>query len=401
MASVPKWFVCPTLPPSIESQKQIWLILKIFIGGIIPMTSSQGCKKCILPAEYPGISIDDTGVCNYCRNWEEKWHQINYEKQFTLLKEIFDSYREKSKPYDCLLGLSGGKDSCYAAYVLKENNMNPLACTFDNGFMTEQALNNIRNTVKLLSIDHVFIQNNSDYLNNYYKHFVRTTGEFCSVCNVGIRAALYRTAKSNGINLIVSGSSPRTEANSPKEYFSCSSGYFHNVTKDAFSKKEVGNYLYITQLQRAISHLRHSPFYLQLPNYVPWEEEDFIPLLEEKLNWNGNLGEQHNDCQMSDAKEYLKMKQFGVIELTAKLSCLIRDKQISREKALSLSQKHMDHLIKNEAAIREQIKKQFDLSEDDLERITHSTHVKYLSKGDDALSKVKNIYEKFKYRKSE
>ena len=141
--------------------------------------SKQECNKCILPVEYPGISFDRMGICNYCHKWDTKWQQLDFSYQLTLLENILNNYRGRSKPYDCLIGVSGGKDSCYAAYVLKKQNMNPLACTFDNGFMTERALNNIKNTVKNLSMDHVFVHHNSDYLSKYYKHFILTSGEFC------------------------------------------------------------------------------------------------------------------------------------------------------------------------------------------------------------------------------
>ena len=159
------------------------------------------------------------------------------------------------------------------------------------------------------------------------------------------------------------------------------------------------SYVYINKIKRVLSHLRRSPFYLQLPNYIPWKEEEFITVIEDNLNWKGTFGEQHTDCWMSDAKEYLKLKKFGVVELTAKLSSLVRDKQLTRDKAVTLSRRYMGQLIKNEAAIREQIKKQFNLSENELDKIIRTSHVNYISKMDNILAKAKNIYEIVKYRK--
>jgi hypothetical protein len=265
--------------------------------------------------------------------------------------------------------------------------------------LTENALDNITKTVKALSVGHIFIRHDPDLMKAFYRHFLLKAGEFCSVCNTGIKSTLYRVAKSFKIKLIVSGQSNRTEAQSPNEFFSCSSGYFYNVAKSAFSKKEINSFVYISQLGRAISHIQQSPFYLQLPSYIPWKEEEFINKIKSNLNWEGAFKEQHVDCRMSDAKEYLHLKKHKVIELTAKLSSLIRDKQLSRDEALSLSQQRVLWLEKNEYAIREQIKEECNLSEEQLDKAIQASHLPYISKANTLLSKAKNSYETFNYRK--
>ncbi|MBN1356498.1 hypothetical protein JXA40_09595 [bacterium] len=358
---------------------------------------NQRCTRCILPANYPAISFDETGVCSFCRKWEMKWRSLDFNRQETLLESILSRYRGRSEPYDCLIGLSGGKDSCYAAYVLMKRNLHPLACTFDNGFMTDRALHNISSTVKTLRMDHVFIHHHSRRLPDLYRHFMLTAGEFCSVCNVGIRAALYRMARSYGIDLIVSGHSIRTEANSPGEFFTCSSGYFHNVAGNAFSHKTRKGFVHINQIERVISHIQRSPHYLQLPSFMIWKEEEFIPLIERELNWQGLFGRQHTDCRMSDAKEYLKLKKFGVVELTAKLSSLVRDGQLSRDEALRLSREYSDGLMEHEAELRDQIRTEFDLTGEQLDRAIQTTHTRFISRTDTALSALKSLYERIRF----
>ncbi len=361
--------------------------------------SKQVCTKCILPEGYPGISFDETGVCNYCRKWESKWQEMNFEDSEGQLESILSKFRGKSKPYDCLIGLSGGKDSSYAAYILKKYNMNPLGCTFNNGFLTDVALHNINAAVKALSMGHVFTSHNSGYQKNYFRHFLKTAGEFCTVCNTGIRAALYRTARSYGINLIVSGFSPRTEANSPREFFTSTAGYFHNVCREnGFSQKEIHGYEYVNLFQRVSSQLRHSPYFLYLPNYIPWNEDEFIQVMVDEMNWKGSFGEQHTDCRMNDAKEYLKLKKFGMVELVAKFSSLVRDNQLTRDEALMLSQQYMDQLRKKEPEIRALLMNEFNLSENQLDEAIGTSHIKYISKVDNLLAKAKTLQESFKSR---
>ncbi len=277
--------------------------------------------------------------------------------------------------------------------------MQPLGCTFDNGFLTQTALDNIENAVKALSIGHVYVRYDVGFLNALYRQCLLSAGEFCSACNIGIKSTLYRTARSYNIDLVVSGQSTRTEANSPKEYFTASSGYFRNVTKDFFSKQEIGSYTYVSQFKRICWHLRRSPFYLQLPSYMRWDEKEFIEEMAEELNWEGSFGEQHTDCRMSDAKEYIKLKKFKVTELTAKLSSLIRDKQLSREKALELLEQQALYLQENEQTIREQIQNEFHLSAEELDKAIHASHLPYLSKMDAFLSEAKKLHESIRFTK--
>lgn len=105
------------------------------------------CKKCIMPDTRPGIIFNEDGICTACIH-EEMKKQINWDKRFEELKNICDKYRRK-KPgeYDCLIAVSGGKDSHYQVYVMKElMDMNPLLVTVEDIFtMTEAGKHNIKN----------------------------------------------------------------------------------------------------------------------------------------------------------------------------------------------------------------------------------------------------------------
>lgn len=210
------------------------------------------CNKCILVSSYPTINYDENGECNFCKSWNTRWENFDLEKQSKALDSILDSFRGKTKPYDCIIGLSGGKDSCYAAYFMKQKGMKPLTVTFANGFLSEIAISNIYSVVEALSLPHVMVKPEWDVMKRWYRHFLVNAGEFCSACSFGIRAAIYRIAKSYGIRIIIAGTSPRTEANSPKEFFTASDGYFNNIAKIGFSKEEINGFRYLNQAQRVI-----------------------------------------------------------------------------------------------------------------------------------------------------
>lgn len=108
------------------------------------------CKKCLMPDTRPGISFDETGVCLPCRHAELK-KTINWNERLNELKVLCDKYRRKSdNEYDCLIAVSGGKDSHYQVYVMKElMGMNPLLITVEDLFtQTEAAKHNIYNITR-------------------------------------------------------------------------------------------------------------------------------------------------------------------------------------------------------------------------------------------------------------
>lgn len=110
----------------------------------------QYCKRCLMPSTRPGIAFDSEGVCLPCRHAELK-KTIDWDKRMEELKALCDKHRRKSDDeYDCLIAVSGGKDSHYQVYVMKElMGMNPLLITVEDLFtQTEAAKNNIYNITK-------------------------------------------------------------------------------------------------------------------------------------------------------------------------------------------------------------------------------------------------------------
>ncbi|MHA2365875.1 MAG: hypothetical protein ACXAC7_18090 [Candidatus Hodarchaeales archaeon] len=111
------------------------------------------CRKCILPETFPFIEFDDSGVCNYCRDNEK----INLKGE-NALKRIADKYRSKNDNPDCLVMISGGRDSSYALYYIKTVlNMNPIAYTYDWGMVTDLARRNIARICGKLGIEHLLL----------------------------------------------------------------------------------------------------------------------------------------------------------------------------------------------------------------------------------------------------
>lgn len=121
------------------------------------------CTKCVMPSTRPGITFDDKGVCSACQSYEHR-KQIDYGKRFEELKELCYKYKGINGPngYDCMIAVSGGKDSHFQVYMFKEVlGMNPLLVTVEDNFpMTKAGMHNIKNISESFGCDIISMKPN-------------------------------------------------------------------------------------------------------------------------------------------------------------------------------------------------------------------------------------------------
>ena len=118
-----------------------------------PGADLRRCTKCILPETFPFIEFDDEGVCNYCRNYKK-----NVVKGPNALDDIVSKYRSENSEPDCLIGISGGRDSSYGLhYIKKVLKMNPIAFTYDWGMVTDLARRNMSRICSKLGVEHIMV----------------------------------------------------------------------------------------------------------------------------------------------------------------------------------------------------------------------------------------------------
>jgi len=126
------------------------------------------CSRCVSDKTVPGISFDTNGVCNYCHIHDklEKEFPTGQEgqKKFLEIVEKIKKDGRHNKKYDCVVGVSGGCDSSYLIYKVKEAGLRPLAVHFDNTWNTEVATQNIQRVLKRLNIDlYTYVVDNEEY----------------------------------------------------------------------------------------------------------------------------------------------------------------------------------------------------------------------------------------------
>jgi len=127
----------------------------------------QRCSKCILPSTMPFIKFDENGICNYCKNYTKK----NFIKHdLTEANNIFSKYRNVNKKADCIVPLSGGRDSCLALHLaVNKFNLNPIAYTYDWGLVTDLARRNISRMCSKLNVENIIFADDISKKRNFIR----------------------------------------------------------------------------------------------------------------------------------------------------------------------------------------------------------------------------------------
>jgi hypothetical protein len=319
------------------------------------------CVQCLLPNTYPKIAFNADGVCNHC---------LDYKPSEPLGEELFlqKIHSRRGTTYDCVLGISGGKDSCYVAYVAKKKfGLRPLAVSYDFPFMVDLARKNTQTVCERLGIELLVIKsrNNLEY-NLMRNHFMSlaatgTTWGQCMFCHYGIEAILHQTARSRGIPFILSGVTSNEVWWNPGNRLSFLVKRLKDISiseKVLFGLYQSKAYLGLVDQRKQFPIPGNSRFYVykraQTPpdspetipvfDYIEWDPEVIEKTLQEETGWQkpAKALSWRYDCILEPLLDYTFYKEFGISSAGLYLCGLIRSGKISREDALRLLEETED-----------------------------------------------------------
>jgi len=322
------------------------------------------CKKCVLPDTYPNIIFDYEGVCNYCLDTDH-----NTPLGESALLEVIDRDRNRTGKYDCLLGLSGGRDSAYALYyAVSVMGLNPLTFTVDNGFLPSTTHENIANATRILGIDHVYVQHDFSkkclpkVLSSWMKRpSVPMISFMCLGCRLGMANAFNDLSNTYGQRLLITGGGEPVRIAASMFFTHHSRGWKRPVDM-AYNicMEYVKNFRYIIDPQLLYTMVRQNfhqfPLALQLFEYLPYDESEIMKVIQNELKWK-KWGESRSawrsDCKIGILKSYLYLKTVGFSKLDDLLSGLIRSGSMNREEGLTrlsqenfLNEKYIEEFVK-------------------------------------------------------
>lgn len=305
--------------------------------------SYQICTRCIVDTTVPGHDFDSTGLCAYCRLHDKlvKDYPLGFEGQ-RRIDHFCDAIRKsgKGKKFNCVVGISGGRDSTYTLYLAKRVwGLNPIAVHFNDGFGNPVAGENMKKATDKLGVELRTItsdwRESKDLRIAYLK---ASTPDLGTPTDIGIANALYSVAHKEGVKYLIIGQSFRTEGIAPLEWNYLDGRYLktvHNLfgqTKLRPWKPNDPGFNLTTR------HMFYYTIYKQIKtipllyyfNYVRSEAEKVI---KSELDWVYPGAHYYDDLYQS-LMAYVMRTKFNIDRRKYNYSALIRSGQMTRQEGL-------------------------------------------------------------------
>lgn len=337
----------PTLPEHLQASKLIY-----------KKHSLKRCTKCILPETMPFISFNSDGICNYCTSYKPR----NEPKPVEMLQDKLRTFRRTG--YDCIVPLSGGRDSCYGLhYIVKELGLNPIAYTYDWGMVTDLGRRNISRMCEKLGVQHVIVsadirKKRSNIRKNLQawlkspdlgmvsiltagdKHFFKyidevrkNTGVSLNIWSINpleithFKAGFLGVEPSTTKNVYISGIAKQLDYQYKRfKAMTKSMGYFNSSLYDTLSGE------YYRSINKKVD-------YVQLFDYVRWDERTINDTLIDLYDWE-TAPDTNTTWRIGDGTaalyNYIYYTMAGFTEHDTFRSNQIREGDLTRDEALRL-----------------------------------------------------------------
>ena len=322
----------------------------------------------------PDIRFDKDGVCNYYHEYQLAAENgvitgdAGKKKLEALVSRIKNDGR--GKQYDCLIGLSGGVDSTYVAYLAKQYGLRPLAVHLDNGWDSELAVKNVENIITKCGFDlYSLVVDWEEFKDIQLAYLYASVVDIEVVSDHAIFASMYKLAKEHKTGYIISGTNIVTEYIMPPSWLydkmdfanlkDIHSGYGKRKLK-TYPTFDFKKYVYYSGV------LKLSP--VSILNYAPYNKKNVKEIIQKELGWR-DYGGKHYESQFTKFYQaYILPEKFHIDKRKAHLSTLICSGQMTREEALEELRKPLYDPVQLRSD-KEYVLKKFGLMPEEFERI--------------------------------
>ena len=314
------------------------------------------CKKCLFPETKPDLYFNNEGICDSCIS-AERIHgisdSIDWEERKNTFISIIDKYKGGDK-YNCVVPVSGGKDSTWQVYAMKNiYNMKPLAVTFDQFDQTEIGINNL-DVLKNIGVDHIHFTLNPIVVKNLVKKGFEVVGDPYWVNHVGMFTVPFTIASKFNVHIVIYGENPQLEYGGPeksrdnmimdrrwRQEFSGMRGFREEDMIDhEISSADIDALRYPSDNEVAEKDVRGF-FY---GHFHKWDAMEHMKICED-IGWKrldkppvGSWVDYENcDMRFIDIREHIKFLKYGYGRATDQLNIAIRNGRISRKEALDIA----------------------------------------------------------------
>lgn len=266
-----------------------------------PIQALRRCTQCILPETMPFINFDEQGVCNFCRQYRPRSHQ-----GVEALQAVLEPYRRSDGHPDCLVPLSGGRDSSYCLhYVKKVLKMNPIAFTYDWGMITDLARRNQARMCGQLGVEHILLSADIAQKRRYIRMNIaawlkRPSLGIIPLFMAGDKQYFYfahTLRKQTGVDLLFYGANPLEESYFKEGFCGIPPATTHQISPGnqvkmmLFYGREFllnPSYLNVSLFDTAwgfFSFYTMPHHFLRLYKYIPWDEKVVSETLIGEYDW--------------------------------------------------------------------------------------------------------------------
>ncbi|TWT81139.1 hypothetical protein CA13_25870 [Planctomycetes bacterium CA13] len=359
------------------------------------------CTNCVLPSCFPQIEIDDEGVCNYCRSGYKSMAHRYTDGLDGLVKRLERLRLQyvQNDDYDCVVALSGGRDSSYVAYyVSRVLKLRPLLFVNDNGFMPPQTRENIQRIAETLDTEVVVKSHDMRQLAGkaiacwVKKPSAAMIGTFCTGCMVGIHGGLMKVVREYNVRLVLHGGGGELASlgtTFPLQLLTSSMEFSKRRLLLGFARNLASNPRYAMSpklLGGAIQEAYYRYYFrsfnrkelkmVSLYNFVDWNEKEVTETIKREFGWERPeycTNDWRTDCRLHRVKEYLYLESCGFTKNDVMLSTMIRRGEITRDAALERLEKENDVSAKYVAMICDDLGVEFGDVHAAVEKLKHQS----------------------------
>ncbi len=296
------------------------------------------CTRCVMDTTDPDIVFDENGVCNHCHTYDRmvREYVVDGEDGLRQLEQIAEKIRKdgQGKKYDCVIGVSGGVDSTYVAFRVKELGLRPLAVHLDNGWDSELAVKNIEETLKRLDIDlYTEVLDWEEFKDLQISFLKASTPDSEIPTDHAIGALLGNMAEKLGVKYIIVGHNVRTETHLPRSW---SQGHFDwkyiRAIQEKFGKlplKTFPHFGFFKFYLRMVTQKR-----IEILNYIGYNKKEALRVLQDDLGWRYYGGKHYESIYTRFYQGYILPEKFGFDKRRSHLSSLVCSGEMTRGQAL-------------------------------------------------------------------
>jgi len=312
------------------------------------------CKNCLFPDSKPQLKFDENGICDACL-YSEKKITIDWNQRKQELKNILEKYKNKNgNNYDCLIPVSGGKDSTYQTYVIKkEFGLNPLVVNFHPREQTELGKKNLDN-LKKLGVDCVEFTTNPDVYKKLAMFGLTELGDPMWPEHIGLFQIPVKFAVNLKIPLLVWGENPMFEYGGPvtatsphldRKWLEDHGGYFldkikpQQLTEHGIRKDELIPFIYPDENE--IKKIGVTGIFLGY--YLKWDARKQLETVKnygfavsEELSEGTYTNYENLDSHVVPLHDYFKYLKYGYGRATDQASIDIRNNRMTRDEGLKI-----------------------------------------------------------------